>query len=151
MNWLKKKAFFVISRVGLPLYSTFPIFGRLKGSFGVIEKDGRVLMIERNDGRGLCFPGGLGMPWESEEKTLRREVLEETGMRVEACRFLLGYDTSVGVPVRLSAFEVEAEGEIRGSWEGTPCWVKLEEAVPRILRSQRRVVDELLKRGGSPR
>jgi len=143
LNRAKKQAFWIVSKVGLKLYSWIPLFGRLKGSFAVIREGSQFLVVERNDGRGMCFPGGLGLPWETEEETLRREVLEETGLTVTRCTFLLRYDSSVEIPVRLAVFEVEIRGQIRSSWEGTPCWMDVHELESRVISSQQRIVEVL--------
>jgi 8-oxo-dGTP pyrophosphatase MutT (NUDIX family) len=144
VDWFKKRAFYLISRVGLKLYSLFPLFGRLKGSFALIRQGSLILLIERNDGRGLSFPGGIQMPWEDETTALKREVREETGLEVTSQQAFLRYDTNTEIPVRLAVFEVQAEGQVRDSWEGTPCWLEPRNAQSRLLNSQRRIVDVIL-------
>ena len=144
VNWLKKSAFYLISRIGLKLYSCFPLFGRLQGSFAVIRRDSLILLIERNDGRGLSFPGGIQTPWEEETTALKREVLEETGLKVTWHQSLLLYEENTEIPVRLAVYNVQTEGQVRGSWEGTPCWLEPRNAQPRVLRSQRRIIDVIL-------
>ena len=103
-----------------------------------------MLVIRRNDGRGLSFPGGLAHPWENDERTLVREVQEETGLRVLSCTFAFRYDSSEEIPVRIAVFHTQAEGELRASWEGTPDWVELAEAQRSILGSQKYAVEQLL-------
>jgi len=143
LSKLGKSAFWILSRTGLAVYSRLPIFGALRVAVGVVRDQNRFLAIERNDGRGLSFPGGIAMPWEKIDKAAAREFLEETGLRVTKSTLKLNYVSSLEVPVNLYAFEVEAKGELRASWEGTPRWVGLDELRQRILRSQRRVVEEL--------
>lgn len=140
---LGKQAFWILSRAGLAVYSRLPIFGALRVAVGVIRKDNLFLAIERNDGRGLSFPGGIAMPWESTEKAAARETLEETGLHVTRSALKLNYLSDIEIPINMFAFEMEAEGELRASWEGTPRWVDLTELRQRVLRSQRRVVEEL--------
>jgi 8-oxo-dGTP pyrophosphatase MutT (NUDIX family) len=82
LDRLKKSTFWVLSRAATYVYPRLPIFGRLKAAVGVIQEGDKFLVIERNDGRGVCFPGGLGWPWETAEQTVGREILEETGMTV---------------------------------------------------------------------
>ncbi len=48
---------------------------------GIVFKDGRLLMIESNNGE-LKFPGGGMEDDEDDIKTLIRETLEETGFTV---------------------------------------------------------------------
>lgn len=61
---------------------------------GVVIKDaaGRLLVIKRghDPGAGLwSLPGGRIEPGETDQQAVAREVMEETGLRVE-CRRLLG-------------------------------------------------------------
>ena len=143
---LKKNAFWLIARVAFACYRRAPIFGRLRAAVAIIRERDRVLAIRRNDGRGLCFPGGLAFPWEADEQALVREVLEETGLRASSVGFAFRYDSSGEIPARIAVFYVEAEGQVRGSWEGTPDWVELKEMQSGILRSQEEVVTWLLQR-----
>jgi 8-oxo-dGTP pyrophosphatase MutT (NUDIX family) len=144
---VKRNLFWLISRVALGCYRRVPLFGRLRASIGIIRNGDRVLVIRRNDGRGLCFPGGLAHPWETDEQALVREVEEETGLRAQSVEFAVRYDSDGEIPVRIAVFYVKAEGKPRGSWEGTPDWVELEEAHAGILRSQKYAV-ERLQQGG---
>jgi 8-oxo-dGTP pyrophosphatase MutT (NUDIX family) len=141
MNVLKKYAFWILSRTGLAVYSRLPLFGPLRVAVGVIRRNDGFLVIERSDGRGLSFPGGIAMPWESTERAMVREFAEETGLNVTRSRLKFSYFSGEDVPVDLAVFEVDAEGELRGSWEGAPRWAHLNELRQRLLRSQRRIVD----------
>ena len=143
LNPLGKYAFWILSRAGLAIYSRCPIFGTLRVVLGVIRNQDSFLVIERNDGRGVSFPGGIALPWESAEKTAQREIWEETGLRVTKSVLKLRYFSSVEIPVDVSVFEIEADGQLRASWEGTPRWLHLDELRQRVLPSQRRVVESL--------
>ncbi len=57
---------------------------------GVIVKDGKVLLLRRNfrpKGK-WCLPGGHVNYRESVENAIRREVLEETGLRTSISRLI---------------------------------------------------------------
>ena len=133
-----------MSRSALAAYSRLPLFGWLHASVAVIRKGPLVLVIDRSDGRGLSFPGGLAMPWETAEHAMQREVSEETGLQVKRCTPLLEYRSSVEVPVIIAVFAAEAEGELKDSWEGSPRWLPFTEIQPRLLPSQKEIVDRLL-------
>jgi len=143
LNRFGKYAFWILSRTGLAVYSRCPIFGTLRVALGVIRNRDSLLVIERSDGRGVSFPGGIAWPWENAEKTARREIREETGLRVTKSILKLRYFSSHEIPVDVSVFEVEAEGQLRASWEGTPCWLTPEQVRQRVLPSQKRVLDTL--------
>lgn len=143
MNRMRKYVFWLLARTALIIYSRLPIFGRLRAAVGIIENNDTYLVIERNDGRGISFPGGLALPWESAEKAAAREIHEETGLRVTKSTFHSCYDSSHDIPVNITVFRVEADGQIRGSWEGTPRWADRDELRQRLLHSQRRIVETL--------
>jgi len=84
------------------------------------------------------------MPWETAEQALKREISEETGLRVQHSTPLFEYRNSAEVPVVLAVFAVEAEGELKDSWEGSPRWLPFADIRPRLLPSQREIVDRLL-------
>ena len=138
---LSKKLFWLLSRSGLFIYSRFPVFGPLKASLGVIRRGDVFLVIDRNDGRGVSFPGGLQYPWESVERALRREVREETGLDVVRSVVKLRYHSSAEVPVNHTVFEIDAHGRLRGSWEGRPCWLRIAELGHSLVPSQRRILE----------
>ena len=142
---LKRGAFFVVARVCFALYRTFPVFGPLRGSIAVIHREHRILVIQRNDGRGMSLPGGIAGRGEAEEVTLRREVLEETGLTVKRAELQMTYYSGAEVPCNISVFRADASGELKESWEGTPLWMTVEDLEPRLIKSQRPVL-ELMKK-----
>jgi 8-oxo-dGTP pyrophosphatase MutT (NUDIX family) len=146
-NWatlLKRNLFWIVSRVAFWCYGHAPIFGPLRASLGVIRNASGVLVIRRNDGRGWSFPGGLALPWETEEKTLIREINEETGLRCERFEFAFRYESRADIPARIAVFHVQATGEIHDSWEGTPEWIEVADLRQRVVRSQQYIVERLL-------
>src|ERR1051326_6281122 len=102
---VKKYMFWMVARAGLFLYSRFPIFGRLRAAMGIIRKHDTFLVIERNDGRGVSFPGGLCNPWEKDDQALSREILEETGLRVATSDLKLRYLSDADIKVDVSVGE----------------------------------------------
>jgi len=126
----------MVSRTCFTLYRQFPIFGTLRASIGIIRREAKFLIIHRNDGRGLCLPGGISSWREPPEETLRREILEETGLTVTGKELKLKYYSDADVPCTISVYEVQASGEPQDSWEGSARWTTLAELEPRILPSQ---------------
>ncbi len=74
---------------------------------------------------------------------MRREVLEETRLRIQNSRLLFEYKSSADVPCIISVFEAEAFGNLAGSWEGSPRWLSFNEVGPLLLPSQREIIDRI--------
>ena len=66
---------------------------------GVVIRDGHVLMVRHvHDGRDYwTLPGGGMYQHETEQEAAKREVLEETGIDVEAIRILFTYEASTSI------------------------------------------------------
>ena len=139
----KRRIFWVVARTCFTLYHWFPLFGTLRASIGIIQRDGKILIIHRNDGRGLSLPGGISKWRETEEETLAREVLEETGLSVTGKELKFKYYSESDVPCNIAVFEAQASGELKNSWEGSPQWKTMAEIEPRLLPSQHAVLDLL--------
>lgn len=78
----------------------------------IVERQGRVLMIKRNNqvGFGLwSMPGGYVDRGEVVEEAAAREVQEETGLEVEVQR-LVGLFSEKGHPVVVVAFSASETG-----------------------------------------
>jgi 8-oxo-dGTP pyrophosphatase MutT (NUDIX family) len=137
--------FWIVSRTCLAFYRRLPLFGPLRASIGIIQREDKFLTIHRNDGRGVCLPGGISRWREAGEETLCREILEETGLSVSGKEFKVKYYSEGEVPCIISVFEVQASGELRDSWEGSAQWTTVAEMEPRLLVSQRPVLELMRK------
>jgi 8-oxo-dGTP pyrophosphatase MutT (NUDIX family) len=149
LDAFKRRLFWIIARTCITLYGWFPVFGSLRAGLALIHVDGRFLMIERNDGRGVSLPGGISSRGEPEDATVRREVNEETGLSVTGAEFRLRYHSRAEVPANISVFEVQVNGEMKDSWEGSPRWMTIKELEPRLLESQRPVLELMEKMVGT--
>lgn len=108
---------------------------------GICIADGYILMIERNRpsfGKYYVIPGGGMDPGEDPASTVKRELREETGLKVKAVREVFYEYTPTGgrhsywivnskkLPVALPLRAEEnspARIKIRGTV--TPCWIPL--------------------------
>ncbi len=142
---LKRRLFWIVARTCFALYRWFPLFGSLRASIGIIRRGQTFLVIQRNDGRGFSLPGGISGRNEAEIDTLRREVLEETGLAVTGETLRMRYHSTAEVPCDIAVFEVEASGKLKDSWEGSPRWMTIPELEPRLMNGQRPVLDLLRK------
>jgi ADP-ribose pyrophosphatase YjhB (NUDIX family) len=145
---LKRRLFYVIAHTCFALYRWFPVFGSLRASIAVIHRDGKILVIERNDKRGVSLPGGIAKWREGLSETLGREVTEETGMRVLQADLQMQYHSDADVPCDISVYRAEVVGELKQSWEGSPRWMTVEELEPRLIESQRPVLKLMRKVSG---
>ena len=92
----------------------------------IIERDGKVLLIERSDGLGFTIPGGIVRYRETVEHGVLREASEETGYTVTLTG-LVGVYSSLKRDPRFRAVSIAYKGTIIGgvehsSGEGKTCW-----------------------------
>ncbi|HLH06678.1 MAG TPA: NUDIX domain-containing protein [Terriglobales bacterium] len=142
MSW-RMRLFRVVSRTFIAFYAKFPVFGALRGAIAVVPHGDRYLMVERADGLGLGFPGGLVHPWESPEGALCREVKEETGLAVQKLEPWFAYRDQQMYPTQISVFRADVSGSLRSSWEGEAVMVTIDEIKSRVIINQRRVAEKL--------
>ena len=106
----------------------------------MVERDGYVLMQERNDEDwpGVVFPGGHVEPGESFTEAVVREVREETGLTIEKPELcgVKQFYTEDGARYVVFLYRADRfSGEIRSSEEGRIFWVKKEDAEKQDLAS----------------
>jgi 8-oxo-dGTP diphosphatase len=138
--------YWIWSRSARRIYSWFPVFGPLRGSIGIIESGGAYLVIDRSDGLGFCFPGGVANRAEGEVEALRRELREETGLILIDAQELFRFESNTDVPAVTSVFRATVAGTVRASWEGKPCWLTLAELErTKVFEAQQPVITYLKK------
>jgi len=140
----RSRLFWLYSRVAHALYCRFPIFGAIRGAVAVIRRDGGFVVIERNDGYGLGFPGGIAHFHEPPENTVRREVHEETGLTITHADHKFRFRAEEPFPNITDVFEATADGEFHSSWEGTVRVATLSELQQHLVTQQRPILEYLL-------
>ena len=92
----------------------------------IVERDGKILLVDRSDGLGYTIPGGVVRYRETLEQCVLREVCEETGYNVKLSG-IVGIYSSLERDPRFRAVSIAYKGSIidgseHGSGEGQPCW-----------------------------
>ena len=105
----------------------------------VVDRTGRVLIAQRPPGKWQAgrweFPGGKIEPGEDEESAVRRELMEELGLRVDAAERLMEVthdyaDRRVAIGLWLV---LRHEGEPRGLDGQALQWVAADDLASRDL------------------
>ncbi|MFN8534311.1 MAG: NUDIX hydrolase [Dehalococcoidia bacterium] len=116
--------------------ATFGALPPFSAAAALVERDGRILTIERNDGLGFNLPGGFLRWQERVEDGLLREVFEETGFHVAIDR-MVGVYSGPAPNQRLSSVALVYAASIiggrqRDSFEGRVLWLQPSELVGRM-------------------
>jgi len=102
----------------------------------LVERDGKILLVQRSDGLGYTIPGGIVRYKETLEESVCREASEETGYDVQITG-LVGVYSAVDRDPRFRAVSVAYRGQIiggveRSSNEGQTCWREPESVLGRM-------------------
>ncbi len=97
------------------------------GAYGVVRRDGLVLLVWDQEDEQWYFPGGGIEAGESPEEALAREVREETGFRLLSCTPLVYAEqpTAKGVTKECHFFLAEVDDAEPGPAEHEAAWVPL--------------------------
>ena len=117
---------------------------------GAVFKDGKLLLVrERADG-GWTLPGGWADVGDVPSQAAEREVWEEAGFRVKACRVIGVYDANRNRPLELfHAFKIVflcdlISGEARLSNETSEVNFYDQDEIPIVLSGERTQVRHIL-------
>lgn len=123
----------------------------------IIEKDGKILLARRKEGDALGgkweFPGGKMEPGETPEACLRRELMEEFGVKTKVGAFFCSSRFEYKhLPIKLLVYRVRhVSGEFKLNEHSEIAWVPPAELLNYDLSSADiPVAAELKAAGGKP-
>ena len=119
-------------------------------AFALVERDGRYLVLERGQEpyRGRWeLPGGFVEAGESPAESVRREIFEETGLRVDTPSIIGAYTSRYGDDGKWTvdvAFHCQAShGDLSLSAESSDAaWVTIEQMPPLAFAGERSAFEE---------
>jgi 8-oxo-dGTP diphosphatase len=119
-------------------------------AFALVERDGRYLVLQRGQEpyRGRWeLPGGFVEQGETPAEGVRREIIEETGLRVDAPSIIGAYTSRYGDDGKWTvdvAFHCKASpGELSLSAESSDAaWVSIEQMPPLAFAGERSAFEE---------
>jgi ADP-ribose pyrophosphatase YjhB (NUDIX family) len=119
-------------------------------AFALVERDGRYLVLQRGQEpyRGRWeLPGGFVEQRETPAEGVRREIFEETGLRVDAPSIIGAYTSRYGDDGKWTvdvAFHCQASpGELSLSAESShAAWVSIEQMPPLAFAGERSAFEE---------
>jgi ADP-ribose pyrophosphatase/8-oxo-dGTP diphosphatase len=82
-----------------------------------ILPDGRIVLIRRRDNGRWALPGGMVDWGENIESTVRRELMEETGLELVNIRRLVGVYSAPDRDPRIHSICIVVEAQVRGTME----------------------------------
>ena len=119
-GWLAAFAYRLI------VLGTFGQISPILGTGIIIEQDGKILCVERSDGKGFGLPGGIVRAKETVEQCILRETYEETGYRVQITGLVGIYSSPKRDPrfrsVSITYKGAVLSGSLQPSGEGRPYW-----------------------------
>lgn len=107
---------------------------RLNANAIITNSEGKLLIIKLKKGPfagKLCIPGGGINPGELSQETIKREILEETGLIIENRFCHIGFCELINKTIESHRLVVllatNSDGKVFETEEGIPGWYSLEE------------------------
>lgn len=99
----------------------------------VIIKNQKILVIKLTYHDGYALPGGVLKGNESFTDALKREIKEETGLKVESTKYIDTYCSTDPYPKVVISYLVSIQGKLGDSHEGTSHWFKPEKVFNQLV------------------
>lgn len=113
---------------------------RLNANAVITNKEGKFLFIKLKGGpfaHGVSIPGGGINPGEFSGEAVKREILEETGIKIKENITPFGFCELINKPIKqhrvVLLLHAVADGEPKETEEGTSRWLTYEEAENELL------------------
>lgn len=121
-------------------------------SAGIIEKNGKILIAKRKEGKCLEpfweFPGGKLEENETIQECLKREIKEELEINIEVGDFVCSCEFFCGEKkIKLMAYKAKyLSGEIKLNDHQEAKWIDLKEINDyEFVRADKKIVEKLLQ------
>lgn len=115
----------------------------------IIEKNNGIVLIKRRfEPKGWALPGGLVEYNESLEEAVRREMLEETGLKLRGLKQFRAYSDPKRDPRQHSVsvvFTAKGIGRLKSSAEATNIRVFSENEFPRLVFDHKKILKDWAK------
>lgn len=99
----------------------------------IIEKGKKILVIKLTYKDGFALPGGILKGNEDFEAAIRREVKEETGLKLDKLKYFSTYcETEPYSKVNIT-YLAKAKGNIGSSREGVPMWTDPNKVIDKLV------------------
>jgi len=114
----------------------------------LIIKENKLLAVKLSFLKGYALPGGHVKNFESFEEALRREVEEETGLKISQIRYFNSYNERKSFLYNILnvCFLANVTGNLSFSSEGEPEWVEKRELIKNLVYlDNKRAVEDFIK------
>lgn len=140
------KRFFLVTVAGA-MYKYLPIkFPPIPSASAIITKGAKILVVRLTYKNGYGLPGGVLQKQEGFEDGVKREVFEETGLRITSLNYFHSYYTWHDYPTVNNTYIARASGNLRKSKEGIPEWHDPKEVVDKmVFPDNQQAVKDFLK------
>ena len=113
----------------------------------IIKKEDKLLFINLSYQKGYGLPGGIVQAGETIVEALKREVFEETRLKITKYEIFGSYpSTFMGMSTLSIAFKVQVTGKLIGSKEGKALWLNPKFALGKMFyKDTEKTLNDYLK------
>lgn len=116
----------------------------------IIKRNSKIMVVDLSYKEGYALPGGVLKGHEDFLEALKREVKEETNLKVKNCRYFNTYSSTAdigGFPKVNVTYLAEVEGKIINSQEGKVEWKEPNKIINKLpYEDNKQAVTDFIKR-----